>query len=149
MSSYIPAELRRFVQARAGDICEYCLMHQQDTYLGCQVDHIISEKHGGATIEGNLAYACVFCNRFKGTDIGSISHDGKQFVAFFNPRKDTWFEHFRLDDATIEALTITGDVTARILGFNTVERQLERMELIQAGKYPSPSALQLMLRTSN
>jgi hypothetical protein len=25
------------------------LIHEDDTYLGCQVDHVISEKHGGET----------------------------------------------------------------------------------------------------
>lgn len=48
------------------------MFNVEDTYFGCQVDHIISEKHGGATEEHNLAYACSYCNRNKGSDIGSI-----------------------------------------------------------------------------
>jgi hypothetical protein len=149
MSSYVSAELRRLVQSRAGDICEYCLIHQQDTYLGCQVDHIISEKHGGATEENNLAYACVFCNRFKGSDIGSISQETKEFVSLYNPRKDSWTDHFHLQGARIEILTVTGEVTARLLGFNSIERILEREELIRSGKYPSARALQLLQGSSS
>lgn len=49
MSSYINMELRRLVENRAKHVCEYCLIHEGDTYLACQVDHIISEKHGGPT----------------------------------------------------------------------------------------------------
>jgi hypothetical protein len=44
MSSYVSAALRREVQTRADGICEYCLIHESDTYLGCQVDHMVSEK---------------------------------------------------------------------------------------------------------
>jgi 5-methylcytosine-specific restriction endonuclease McrA len=62
MSSYVSAGLRRDVQTRADGICEYCLIHERDTYLGCQVDHVVSEKHGGATDLGNLAYACTCWN---------------------------------------------------------------------------------------
>ncbi len=144
MSGYVSAELRRFVQLRARDVCEYCLIHHSDTYLGCQVDHVISEKHGGLTIEDNLAYACTFCNRSKGSDLGSISEFTRQLVPFYNPRKQKWFEHFQIRGTTIEAITPTGEVTARILGFNMIERQFEREELIRLERYPSDNAKLLM-----
>lgn len=57
MGSYVPTELRRLVAERADHICEYCLIHERDTYAGCQVDHVISEKHGGPTEADNLALA--------------------------------------------------------------------------------------------
>ena len=72
MSSYVSAALRRLVAVRADFLCEYCLVHEDDAVFGCELDHIISEKHGGATDAGNLAYACAFCNRAKGSDIGSV-----------------------------------------------------------------------------
>jgi len=83
MATHISAELRLFVAARAVHVCEYCLIHEDDTYLGCQIDHIISEKHNGPTVAENLAFACAFCNRAKGSDIGSLSAAG-QFTRFFN-----------------------------------------------------------------
>lgn len=43
--TYIRAELRRQVVARAEGICEYCLIAEDDTFYGCEADHIISEKH--------------------------------------------------------------------------------------------------------
>ena len=70
--TYVSVALRRLVKTRAESLCEYCLIREEDTYFGCQVDHIISEKHGGPTQESNLAYACSYCNRNKGSDIGSI-----------------------------------------------------------------------------
>ena len=57
-TTYIPVELRRMVFQKAEQKCEYCLIHEDDTFFGCQVDHIIAEKHGGATTLENLALAC-------------------------------------------------------------------------------------------
>jgi 5-methylcytosine-specific restriction endonuclease McrA len=44
-TTYISEGLRRLVIARADRLCEYCLLHEDDAYFGCEVDHIISEKH--------------------------------------------------------------------------------------------------------
>ena len=73
MTRWITPELRQIVAARANFLCEYCLVGEPDSFYGCEVDHIISLKHGGLTDVGNLAYACALCNRNKGSDIGSIS----------------------------------------------------------------------------
>lgn len=47
--THIAADLRRLVVARAEGLCEYCLISEDDTFYGCEADHIISEKHGGST----------------------------------------------------------------------------------------------------
>ncbi|OYD99545.1 HNH endonuclease [Nostoc sp. 'Peltigera membranacea cyanobiont' 213] len=138
---YINAELRRLVASRAEHICEYCLVSEVDRSSGCQVDHIISVKHGGATTADNLCYACIFCNLQKGTDLGSINWQTGELVRFFNPRRDFWGEHFRLDEAVIQHQTDIGEVTARILDFNSGDRIIERQALIASGQYPSASAL--------
>ena len=52
--TYISAELRRLAVVRADGLCEYCLIHEDDTFFGCEIDHIISEKHGGLTVAENL-----------------------------------------------------------------------------------------------
>lgn len=142
--TYISAELRRLVVARAEGLCEYCLIAEEDSFYGCEIDHIISEKHGGPTQEGNLAYACVFCNQAKGSDVGSVHWESGEFVRFFDPRGDRWGDHFVLTGSRIEGRTTVGAVTARILGFNTVERLLERETLQSIHRYPSPAALTRM-----
>ena len=139
MTSYVSADLRRSVAARAQGSCEYCLVHESDTYLGCQVDHVVSEKHGGVTEIGNLAYACALCNRAKGTDVGSLTAEGV-FVRFFNPRMDRWEDHFRLYGPIIESQTAIGEVTAKIFGLNVTERVIERELLQRIGRYPPCSA---------
>lgn len=136
MTSYVAAGLRRIVELRARRLCEYCRIHEDDTFLGCQVDHVIAEKHGGPTTAENLSYACTFCNRAKGTDIGSISAASGELTPFFNPRTDRWDDHFELNGVRIEARTVVGEVTVRILGFNEPDRLLERKALHAIGRYP-------------
>jgi hypothetical protein len=144
MSSYVSAELRRLVRDRAVHICEYCLLHEDNTFLGNEVDHIISEKHGGPTNASNLAFACASCNRAKGSDIASLIPGTDQLVRLFNPRIDRWSEHFSLVGPELVALTAIGEATERILEFNVPERLQERLELIVQGQYPSAAAAELM-----
>lgn len=142
--SHVPAELRRFVTARAEHLCEYCLLAEEDLWFGCQIDHVISEKHGGLTVAENLALACVNCNRSKGSDIGSLHPASGQFLRFYNPRIDRWAKHFRLVDAHIEATTPRGEVRAKILNFNVWDRILERQSLRGIARYPNRRALHLI-----
>lgn len=139
MSSYVSAALRRLVAERAAYLCEYCLLHEEDTFFGCEVDHIISEKHGAPTVAENLTYACAFCNRAKGSDIGSIVWCSGVFI--FNPRTDQWGEHWTLNGVTIVLRSNIGEVTARILDFNHPDRVLERQTVQALGKYPSAAAV--------
>jgi len=136
MSSRVSKNLRRQVERRAADGCEYCRIAIEDTYFGGEIDHIISLKHRGQTELENLAFACQPCNRNKGSDLGSLPESSKTLVRFFNPRTDDWSEHFRVsEDARIEPLTEIGEVTAIIFGFNDSERIAERRGLIEIGRY--------------
>ena len=51
-------------------------------------------------------------------------------------RTQKWHKHFQLDNTTISPLTPEGRVTAIILQFNTPERKLERLPLVNIGHYP-------------
>lgn len=144
MTSYIRTELRRFVEERARHLCEYCLIHKSDTYLGCQVDHVISEKHGGPTEADNLAYACTLCNRAKGSDIASLAASSGAVTRLFNPRRDRWSEHFMLDGDLIKPLTPVGEATVLILDFNAELRRLERQLLRSLGRYPTEEASEII-----
>jgi 5-methylcytosine-specific restriction endonuclease McrA len=94
MAEIIGQQLRREIRARAGGRCEYCLMLESLLLAGCEVDHIVSRKHGGITELSNLALSCARCNRAKGTDVGSIHPGDGAFIRLFNPRLDRWDEHF-------------------------------------------------------
>ena len=71
MSEYILRQTREIVIDKANGICEYCLIAEADGYFRFQIDHVISLKHGGPSTIENLALACIFCNSYKGSDIGT------------------------------------------------------------------------------
>ena len=110
---------------RAGECCEYCVIAEEDTWFGCEVDHIISEKHGGKTEPENLALACVTCNRAKGSDIASVTEEGA-LVGLFHPRRHEWAEHLGREGERIIGRTAIGRATVRLLKLNAPERQAER-----------------------
>lgn len=141
MAERVSSELRQLVASRADYLCEYCLVAEEDTYFGCEVDHIISFKHGGTSESENLAYACAFCNRYKGSDLTSLSDQTGSLVRFYNPRIDRWADHFVLDGLYIKPVSEIGEVTARILRFNDSEQVLERESLSAVGRFPSASAM--------
>ncbi len=141
MRSDISDALRRLVSERADHLCEYCLVHEADVYHGCEVDHVISVKHGGVTVPENLAYACFHCNRHKGTHLGSLNFHTGTLARFFNPRSDSWARHFCLNEARIDPLTEIGEVTSRMLEFNHPERLAFRRLLMDVGRYLTVEAL--------
>lgn len=131
----ISTQARRDVFVRAAGRCEYCLLPDWALLAGCEVDHIISRKHGGISDLSNLALSCVRCNRAKGTDVGSIVAAGGAFVRFFNPRIDLWDGHFRVAEGRIDGTMEIGAVTARQLRMNEPGRVQERQLLARLGEY--------------
>ncbi|MGB0560678.1 MAG: HNH endonuclease [Spirulinaceae cyanobacterium] len=137
MTTYISSALRRQVIARANDRCEYCRFPQSASLFAFEMEHIIAEKHRGESTFANLALACPYCNRAKGTDLGSIDPQTNQLTPFFNPRTQGWYQHFEcLDDATISPYTAVGRVTVLILKFNESQRIQERQRLLTINQYP-------------
>ncbi len=132
--THIPAELRRLVAARAGGRREYCDIAEADTWFRGEVDHILSEKHGGLTNAENLALACVTCNRAKGSDIATVAEDGG-VVELFHPRRHVGTEHFALEGARFVGVTVIGRATVRLLKLNLPER-LEEREWINRRRSP-------------
>lgn len=136
MSRYISERIRLAVARRANYSCEYCLVHEDDIFFSCEIDHIISLKHGGSHDFNNLAYSCPFCNKNKGSDLGSMLLPDTSIIRFFNPRQDKWEDHFYVEEVTICPKTEIGAVTEKIFNFNQLDRILERMELQAVGRYP-------------
>jgi len=93
VASDISDELRARVAERASRRCEYCLIHEEDTGFPHQVDHVLSRKHGGSSSFDNLAYACMICNRYKGSDVASIEPRTGEAIRIFDPRRDRWTDH--------------------------------------------------------
>jgi hypothetical protein len=105
--------LRRFIAESAAYRCEYCLLHEDDSYSPHQIDYIISRKHGGSSDAGNLAYACIRCNAWKGSGIGTVDPLSGALVHLFHSRRHRWDDHFLLRGAVIEPLTQEGALQPR------------------------------------
>ena len=135
MASDISNRVRNRVALRAGHRCEYCLIHEDDAGFPHQVDHVVSRKHGGTSDFDNLAYACILCNRYKGSDVAAINPKTGEAVRLFHPRHDHWSDHFRLDADFIEPLTDVGSATVRLLRLDAAERLAER-RLLMWSRHP-------------
>ncbi|MFN4256203.1 MAG: HNH endonuclease [Saprospiraceae bacterium] len=138
MSRHIPDSLREFVFARAAYRCEYCLLPMQVAGFVFEVDHVIALKHRGTTHPDNLASSCPICNGRKGSDVGTLIQTGRQtrFVRFFNPRKDKWATHFKIEDGQILPKTSVGLATSLVFDFNRPEDVECRKMLQSIGLYP-------------
>jgi len=136
----LTAALRRLVRERAGLRCEYCLLAEDDAYLPHEPDHVIATKHAGATDAANLALACFDCNRYKGSDIASIDSHGGRLTPLFNPRTQSWREHFQAVAGRIVPVTSVGRVTVSLLRMNLAARVEVRDGLMALGRWPLKAA---------
>lgn len=125
----ITQPLRRQIIERAGTRCEYCLLPAEVGFFPHEIDHVIAEKHGGKTEPDNLAYACWRCNRHKGTDLASFDPKTNGFSPLFNPRMQSWSEHFEFDGDQIIGLTSEARTTVSLLQLNRDDRLAERASL--------------------
>jgi hypothetical protein len=111
------------------------LVHEDDGYAGYQIDYIVARKHGASTSLDNLAFSCLLCNRYKGSDIAALDPTTGEIASLFNPRRQRWQEHFVLQGALIVALSSFGRATVNLLRLNASERVLERAEFLKTGRY--------------
>ena len=128
-------QTRRTVRERAEDRCEYCRLRQEHAPLWRhQVEHIIARKHGGTDDLNNLAWACVRCNLSKASNLSGRDSDTGRIVNLFDPRQQTWWDHFAYDGAEIVGLTPTGRATVTVLNMNEPRRLALREELRDDGE---------------
>lgn len=128
--------LHQLVWQRAGGLCEYCQRPQDSSSCPFEIDHIVAEQHGGATDAGNLAVACIYCNRHKGPNLSGTDPETGRIVRLFNPRTDGWDEHFEWAGPVLHGRTDIGRATIVVLAINRPEYVDVRQELIDAGLFP-------------
>ena len=123
--------LRNLVWRRAANRCEYCRLPQSAVDATFHVEHVVAKQLGGGDGEDNLALSCDRCNLFKGPNLSSIDGESGEIVVLFNPRRDTWNDHFALEGASIRGLTPTGRATVSLLQMNVPRRRALRAFLIR------------------
>lgn len=128
-------ELLRHVWQRAASRCEYCQLPASRYPLPFHVDHIIARQHGGRSDTGNLALACLHCNRHKGPNIAGRHPATGAVVRLFHPRSDSWRAHFEWDGAILSPKSDVGLVTIQVLAINDADFVAVRLALMQEGEF--------------
>jgi len=130
---------RQIVTARAGGICEYCLLVEAATGVTFHIEHVIPRSVRGPTNIGNLALSCPGCNLAKAERVMAKDSSG-QLQPLFNPRRYEpwllgWHIHFALDrqSGVVMPRSPIGEATAWALGMNDANRLFARKLQLQAG----------------
>ena len=129
------AALHKAVRKRARYRCEYCHFPEQFAELPFHFDHVISRQHGGQTELENLAFACCYCNRYKGPNLSRRDPTSGKVVSLFSPREDKWSDHFSWNGPLIVGKTPVGRATVQTLQFNRSDAVAVRHLLMRAGEY--------------
>ena len=127
------------VRERAGFCCEYCRMPTAHVLVPFEVEHVIARQHGGTDAIGNLAFACLHCNRHKGPNLSGIDRTTSRTrpIRLFHPRLHRWDYHFAFDGPLVVGRTAIGRVTVEVLQMNDPLMVAVREELIEDGLPPS------------
>jgi len=135
---HIPASLRLLVISRAGNRCEYCGLSQLGQVATFHIDHVTPLAAGGQTTADNLALACVSCSLRKAARLRAPDPDTGEQVAIYNPRRDSWAQHFRWEGVRLVGLTPTGRATVEALKMNRPIILAIRAEEVIQQRHPSP-----------
>jgi 5-methylcytosine-specific restriction endonuclease McrA len=130
-------QLRKRIAIIASGRCEYCRVLEYLSHHDFHIEHIIGLQHGGASTPSNLAYACAWCNWKKGPNIATILEEKGELIPLFNPRTQSWFNHFEVENTGfLLGKTNIGKATIKLLELNHAERIEERAGMMVAGFYP-------------
>jgi len=130
--------LRQRIREAARDRCGYCLSSQRYVMAKLEIEHIIPRVLGGTENESNLWLSCGLCNRYKGSQTMGIDPLAGELTPLFNPRTQTWTEHFRwsADGVLILGITPIGRGTVEALRLNNELAVEVRRNWVLAGWHP-------------
>ena len=119
-------QIAELVRMRARDRCEYCKMHQSLQGATFHVEHVLPESRGGSSLADNLAWCCPSCNLHKADRIDATDPESGAAVSLFNPRQQSWAEHFRWEAYLLIGQTAVGRATVAVLKLNDQRRAVIR-----------------------
>jgi hypothetical protein len=136
----IPDDVRTRVRAESGDRCGYCLARQRYVLGLLEIEHVIPRALGGTDDEQNLWLSCRLCNSFKGTSTHGVDPSTGTTVPLFDPRRQSWGEHFAWSDDGLHIVGRSGcgRATVGVLQLNNAIAVMVRGEWIAAGWHPPP-----------
>jgi len=130
------AQTRQFIRRRAGERCEYCHLPQSGHDERFSIDHVVPTKHGGDDTTSNLAFCCLRCNLYKGSNLSGIDPFSGQVTSLFDPRRQIWQQHFRWHGPVVAGVTPVGRTTVSVMQMNAPERVQLRATLNVEGLLP-------------
>jgi len=136
--AYVAEGVRRRVAEAAFRRCGYCQTHEEVVGYALHIEHILSLAAGGTSSEENLWLACFVCNNAKGTQTsGRDPETGISFL-LFNPRTQSWGEHFAwsTDGTEVVGMSPVGRATVLALQLNTPLRREARRRWVAVGWHP-------------
>lgn len=128
-------QLRGLIRHRARGHCEYCGFPEAFSQRPFHSDHVIAQQHGGATEAANLAWACYHCNLHKGPNLTSVDPETRETTRLFNPRSDSWDQHFEWRGAFLIGRSPIGRATVFLLRLNEPMVIATRAALMDEGVY--------------
>ena len=116
----------RLVEDRAQGRCEYCRMSKILQRAAFHVEYTTPTSKGGTDDLENLAWSCGACNLSKSNRTHLIDPETGQAVPIFNPRTDSWEDHFVFEGYRLVGRTAVGRALVAGLDLNDFQRLLIR-----------------------
>lgn len=139
MKRYVSKELAQKVRTSAQNRCGYCLSPQRLVMARLEIEHIIPLAKSGNSDESNLWLACPLCNNHKSDKTSAIDPGTGKTAPLFNPRNQSWQEHFHwsADGTQVIGLTAIGRATVSALKLDSDPDALRvRRYWVAAGWHP-------------
>jgi hypothetical protein len=126
------------VALRARHRCEYCHAPEIIFNFPFEIEHIIPVTLDGANDNFNLALSCRLCNLYKSSHITGNDSETQTDVPLFNPRKNTWNQHFIVDSQSGEIIGLTkkGRATINRLQMNRESQVVARKQWMLLELFP-------------
>jgi hypothetical protein len=103
-----------------------------------EIEHLLPTSLGGTDERSNLWLSCHKCNKLRSNRTSAADPLMQGMVALFNPRQDTWTDHFLWERGGlfIVGRTAIGRATVEALRLNDAYHQSARAVWITARIYP-------------
>lgn len=110
----ISSETRQAVSDRAAGKCEYCKSPESYSIATFSIEHILPKVKDGNDNFDNLAFSCQQCNNHKYTAVEHPDPVNGRVVPLFNPRIESWAQHFAWDVSCTKIVGMSGPGRATV-----------------------------------
>jgi hypothetical protein len=107
-----------------------------------EIEHIKPISKGGKNDEANLWLSCPIRNRHKSDKTEAIDPETDEEVPLFNPREQSWFEHFCWSEDGLRVIGLTSTGRASVVALHLsddLDALLVRSYWVLAGWHPPES----------